>query len=66
MNIPKYNSILLEETKIYSGFYLNRNIVEGRPMAINKKYLAISSINDGEIAIFDSSKSYKIKIFSLK
>ena len=61
MNIPKYNSILLEETKIYSGFDLNRNIVEGRPMAINKKYLAMSSINVGEIAIFDSSKSYKIK-----
>jgi len=29
-------------------------------MAINKKYLATSSLNDCEIDIFDSSKSYEI------
>jgi WD40 repeat protein len=56
-----YNKIYLEKTNIYSGLYLNKNIVDGRPMAINKKYLAVSSINDGEISIFDSSEPYKIE-----
>ena len=61
MNNLNYNNIFLEETKIYSGFYLNKDIGDGCPMVINKKYIAMSSINDGEISIFDSSNSYEIK-----
>jgi len=60
MNNLKYNGIKLEEKKMYSGLNLLRYILDGRQMAINKKYLAMSSINDGEIDIFDSSKSYGI------
>ena len=60
MNNLKYD-INLEEINISSGLHLNKYIVDGQPMTINKKYLVISHNNDGEINIYDSSKPYKIK-----
>jgi len=61
MNNLKFNDIKLEEKKICSGLNLTKNILDGRQMVINKKYLAMSSINNGEIDIFDSSESYEIR-----
>ena len=61
MNNSISNDIKFEEIQFYSGLNLNKNILDGRLMAINKKYLAISSIIDGEIHIYDSSKSYELK-----
>jgi hypothetical protein len=49
MNNLNCNSICLDETNIYSGFNLNKIIVDGSPLA-------------DEIFIFDSSKPYEIKI----
>jgi WD40 repeat protein len=61
MNNLEYNHIYLEERNFYSGLNINKNNIDGRPMAINKKYLAISSKNVGEIDLFDSSEFYEIK-----
>ena len=57
----KCNDIKLEEKKIYSGLNITKNKLDGRRMAINKKYLVMSFINNGGIDIFDSSKSCELK-----
>ena len=61
MNNLNYYNIKIEEKNICSGICLNKGITDGRPMAISKKYLALCSMNDGEISIYDSSKPYGIK-----
>ena len=61
MNNLNYYNIKIEEKNICSGICLNKGIKDGRPMVISKKHLALCSINDGEISIYDSSKPYGIK-----
>ena len=61
MNNLNYERIEFNERKEkFTNLVLNKNIIDGRLMAVNKKYLGISYFNNGEIFLADSSKPCKI------
>ena len=45
----------------FTNCFLSEEQTEGRLIAVNEKYLAMSWINNDEIALVDSSKSKKIQ-----
>ena len=56
-----YEGIDLNEKKdIFTNLFLNTNIVEGRLIAVNKKYLSMCWSASGEIVLADPSKPCKI------
>ena len=61
MNNLNYVRIEFNEKKEkFTNLVINKNITDGRLMAINKKYLGISYFTNGEIVLADSSKPCKI------
>ena len=60
MNNLNYERIEFNEKKEkFTDLVLNKNIIDGRLIAVNKKFLGISCFNAGEIALVDSSKPNK-------
>ena len=60
MNNLNYHLIEFNERKDkFTNLVLNKNIYEGRLIAVNKKYLAMSCFFNGEINLADSSKHSK-------
>ena len=59
MYLPKINSFEVREH--FSNCELNTVSTEGRLIAVNGKFLAMSWKNDGEIVIVDSSKPLSLK-----
>ena len=49
-----------EKSGKFTNLELNKNMLDGRFFAVNKKYLAMSWKNNGEIVLADSSKPCKI------
>ena len=49
-----------EKVGKFTNLELNKNMLDGRFIAVNKKYLAMSWKNNGEIVLADSSKPCKI------
>ena len=61
MNNLNYDCIEFNERKDkFTNLVLNKNIIDGRLIAVNKKYLAMSYFCNGEIVLADSSKPCKI------
>ena len=61
MNNLNYDLIEFNEKKEkFTNLVINKNIIDGRLMAVNKKYLAISYFINGELILADSSKPCKI------
>lgn len=62
MNNLNYERIEFNENKEkFTDLVLNTSIIDGRLIAVNKKFLGISCFDAGEIALADSSKPYKIE-----
>ena len=51
---------LKEKAREFTNLELNKNMLDGRFIAVNKKYLAMSWKSNGEIVLADSSKPCKI------
>ena len=59
MSSSKFTGFQLKEN--FSNCNLSSTSTEGRPIAVNEKYLAISWRNGGDIMIADSSKPVNLK-----
>ena len=61
MNSSKIKNIIgFEKNDYFTNCEMSRISKEGLLLAVNKKFLAFSYKNNGEIIIFDSSKPSKI------
>ena len=62
MNNLNYERIEFNEKKEkFTNLVINKSIIDGRLIAVNKKYLGVSYFTNGEIALIDSSKPHKIE-----
>ena len=62
MNNLNYERIEFNEKKQkFTNLVINKSIIDGRLIAVNKKYLGVSYFTNGEIALIDSSKPHKIE-----